>query len=219
MYKVVKELASLWEETGASEEQRLDDTEAFSAVAVKELQRHVAAQKQHRTSLHGRCDALRKAAEEKLRTLAIDIHHILLDDLTTQLQDAMNQPLCSRLAALQEADGKISQQVDYVRDLREAVAEAMRVAGLEASEISGGVAALEAKMAELKRALLERRSRALGLLCEREGHIRAKDEVEFLRLLTSEVENLEMRLKAMQAGAIQAASRARCLWEKLGEWP
>jgi hypothetical protein len=28
-----------------------------------------------------------------------------------------------------------------------------------------------------------------------------------------------MRLKAMQAGAIQAASRARSLWEELGEWP
>lgn len=220
LYRVVKELAALWEETSAPEEQRLTDTEAFSAVAIGELLRHVEASKQRQTSLEERCRVLRIDAQDKLEKLADQIDSVLWNELSVELQAASDQKLVGlRFAALLKVDEKLSSQVQYVQELREAVAEAMRVLGLDPSQVSGGVAELEAAMADLKQKLLERRSRALGLLGETGGDIDAKDQVEYLRFLTADVQGLEVRLGALQAGAMQAAFRARSLWEEVGESP
>lgn len=221
-YCLVEELANLWEDTGASEEQRLAETEAFAAVAAKEVRSHVLGCKQNQTSLESSCAALRRAAEANLATLATEIDQVLLQKLSSELEEASNRPtLDARHKALQQVDAKISEEVSYVDDLRETVEAAAKALGLDPSQVrlTGGVAELRAEMSNLKAALLERRSRALELLGVEAGVIQAESEVEYLRMLTAEVESLETRLEALQSGTVQAAFGARLLWQELGESP
>jgi len=218
MYRLVEELATLWDDTNASEKQRIADTEAFAAVAVNDLQKHVANWKQRKVSLEDRCRALSKKVLGDLVILAGEVDQVLWDRLSAELKEAGERPLDARLAALQTAAAAVSHQVCYVAELREAVAEGMRALGLDPSKIlQGGVAALEEEMERLKAGLYARRCAALQLLGEASVAILAKDDVEYLRLLTAEVKRLEARVRALQAGTVQAACRACFIWEALGE--
>lgn len=219
LYRVVEELAALWDETAATQEQRISDTDAFSAVAVQELQRHVEVWTQRKASLKDRCEALKKRAQDKLRALKQDIHQSTWDELDAIWKEAADMPLEARLGALQEADKRISKQARHLDNMKEAVAESCRIMGLDPSHAGGNMAQLETKMKALKEALLKRRVKAQSVLCVQEHPIEAKDEVEFLKTLNTEVEALEKRVKDLQSSAIRAAIRTRELWEELGEPP
>lgn len=222
LYSLAESLVKLWEDSGATDDERLIDTDAFAAVASKDLQQHIENWKQRGLSLEARCEALRAKAQCKLDMLVGQIDEELLNALSAELKGALGEHvLRARLSSLQKVESKISRQLDYLHELQQAFAEAMRVLGLDPSNMPGGVAALEQELSRLKGLLLQRRMKALQTLGEADAsmELATDSKAEEVRLLALEVERLEARVAVLQSEAVTHALRARSLWEELGEEP
>lgn len=222
MYGLVSELATLWSDAAATDEQRLEDTEDFAEAACRNMQKHIGVWKIRLVERVERCEALRAKAEKELDDLRNKLDAGIWKQLVTELQDATQLPIGIRLEALQELDAKIRKQEKQIQDMQTAIAQAMRAMGLDPADFPLGVASvaeLQAEVARLRESLLERRNRALKILGEAGETIDADSESDFLKKLTAEVQGLEDRVKSLQKAAMTSAMRARELWEMLGEAP
>eukprot|EP00931_Biecheleriopsis_adriatica_P071152 TRINITY_DN45004_c0_g1_i1.p1 TRINITY_DN45004_c0_g1~~TRINITY_DN45004_c0_g1_i1.p1 ORF type:complete len:696 (-),score=124.78 TRINITY_DN45004_c0_g1_i1:54-2141(-) len=233
LYGLVEELAMLWETLGLSDEQRHLQTETFAALAAGDVQQHIASCKQRMADLTAECESVLVEATRKLGELVGDIDEHHFTTLAADLQKSAASPLRQRLALLQKAHAKISEQVQELAELRRALADAVEVLGLDSSllfsridqatgEAPGGrVTALAGELQICRKQLLERRAGVLEILEEvpQPSQLADNDPIRSVRDLITEVEAAEARMLALRSNTVTLAAQARSIWEELGEQP
>jgi len=189
------ELASLWEETGASDDEQVTDVEAISAAASASAAACLHEWQNRRSVLVSQCQELLAKAKSEGAT-------------EEKLLAVVRLPLKQRVAAL----GKL------VEECRKAgIAAALAALGLDPKDLEG--LSPEELLAEQKRleALLRERYaaalRALGL---------NPDDFPLtgdLASMAAQLKELEAKLQAQKENALANALRARAIWEELQEKP
>jgi len=222
-YRLVEELAMLWDTIGFSDEQRHSETEAFVTVVARDVQQRIASCNQCIEELIAQCEAFCVKARGKLDELLGEIDEDHFTALAAELQEATAAQLRHRLSALQKVYAKIGKQLQHLKELRQALVDAARALGLDPSELlarAQGMSALAEELRRRRSQLCERRDKALQVLeeaCQPLHH--AEEDPEYVKMLSAQVKDLEARALALQSNAVKSAVRARVLWKELGEQP